>query len=449
MPALSDEAAKPGREPGVSGFVHVASELCSLLPIAKRAHIDGTAECAIEGGLPAAQGLVPENAVSYSLNRFRAGKTDLKGQAGHQMSNATLDGAPIAIEAAYQHAARLLGDAKFPVVAGLGTDVAGARAAILLAERLRGAFDHLASDELLSDLNVMRSFGMFTTTPNEARLRADVALFVGPGLVEGWPALFERLALEKPAHYHKDAPRKVFWLGPKRSEGKVEGLEIDAIPASSEVLPSLLAALRARVGGRPAALEGALAKRIDALAEALKTARFGVAVWSASSIDGLAIEALQGLLTDLNLTTRFSGLPLGARSDATGIAQVSGWMTGFPPRTGFGRGYPEHDPWRFDARRLVESGEADAALWISAYDGEPPRWSRKGLPLVTLAPKGAASQHGLFIEVGRPGEDHDALEFAQEIGAFALRQATAPGSAPSVAEAIRAIDAKISENASC
>ena len=33
----------------------------------------------------------------------------------------------------------------------MGADVAGARAAILLAERLRGAFDHLASREILAD----------------------------------------------------------------------------------------------------------------------------------------------------------------------------------------------------------------------------------------------------------------------------------------------------------
>jgi len=74
------------------------------------------------------------------------------------MSKATLDGAPIAIEAAYQHAAKILGGAKFPVVAGLATDAAGARAAILLAERLRGAYDHLASDQIFNDLDVTRSF---------------------------------------------------------------------------------------------------------------------------------------------------------------------------------------------------------------------------------------------------------------------------------------------------
>ena len=122
------------------------------------------------------------------------------------MSKATLDGAPIAIEDAYQHAAKILGGAKFPVVAGLATDAAGARAAILLAERLRGAYDHLASDQIFNDLDVTRSFGMFITTPAEARARADVVLLVGPGLTEHWPALFERLALGEPARFNAAAP---------------------------------------------------------------------------------------------------------------------------------------------------------------------------------------------------------------------------------------------------
>jgi formylmethanofuran dehydrogenase subunit B len=365
------------------------------------------------------------------------------------MSNATLDGAPIALEDAYQRAAQILGSATFPVVAGLGTDAAGARAAILLAERLRGAYDHLASDDVFADLDVTRSFGMFVTTPNEARVRCDVVLLVGPGLPEQWPALFERLALDQPAYFNQDAPRKVVWLGPKRNEAKVEGVDIETLTATPDTLPGLLGALRARVGGRPISLEGAAAKKIEALAATLKSARFGGVVWSAAAIDGLTIEALQGLVAELNATTRFTGVPIGARSGASGVVQVSGWMTGFPPRTGFGRGYPEHDPWRFDARRLVDSGEADAALWISAYDGETPDWTREDLPLITLAPKGASVSRGLYIEVGRPGETHDAVELAQETSSFVLRRAKAPADTPSVAEVIAEISARFSEEVPC
>ena len=46
---------------------------------------------------------------------------------------------------------------------------------------------------------------------------------------------------------------------------------------------------------------------------------------------------------------------------------TAGWMTGFPPRTGFGRGYPEHDPWRFEAAGNYD----EKAPWASHpnFDG--------------------------------------------------------------------------------
>ena len=367
------------------------------------------------------------------------------------MSDALLDGKPVSVEDAYQHAARILGDAKFPVVAGLGSDIAGARAAILLAERLRGAFDHLASRDAFADLEVVRSSGMFVTTANEARVRSDYILLVGPGLASYWPAIYERLALNKPPRFGGRNHRRVVWLGPKRGEAKLDGVEIETIPATLEELPGAIATFRARLEGRSVALSAAALKKVDAIVQGLKAAHFGVAVWAAAGLDTLTVEMLQGLITDLNASTRFTGVPIGARADASGVIQVSGWMTGFPPRTGFGRGYPEHDTWRFEAQRLVESGEADAALWVSAYDGEPPPWSRADIPLITLAPANAkaAAKRGVFIEVGRPGENYDCVEFAQDTSSMVLRRASAPASLPSVAEAIAAIGARLPEDVPC
>ncbi|MBI1869028.1 MAG: formylmethanofuran dehydrogenase [Methylocystis sp.] len=366
------------------------------------------------------------------------------------MTDASLDGRSIPREDAYAHAARILGAAHFPLVAGLGADVAGARAAILLAERLRGAFDHLASRDALADLDVLRSSSMFVTTPNEARLRSDFILLVGAGLSSYWPAMFDRLALHEPPRFGAQSRRRALWIGPKRGEAHIDGVDIDTIAAASHELPGVLAALRARVGGRPVALGDAATKKLDAHASAMKAAQFGVAVWAAENLDALTIEMLCGLVADLNAATRFTGVPIGARSGATGVVQASGWMTGFPPRTGFGRGYPEHDTWRFDARRLVDSNEADAALWISAYDGEPPPWRRADLPLVTLAAAGAkADGRGVFITVGCPGRDHDAVDFAQETSSLVLRKASAPSKLPSVADAIGAIGARFSEDVPC
>ncbi|HEY8213570.1 MAG TPA: formylmethanofuran dehydrogenase [Methylocystis sp.] len=364
------------------------------------------------------------------------------------MGTATLDGKAIALDDAYRHAAKILSGAAFPLVAGLGADIAGARAAILLAESLRGAFDHLASRETLADIDVKRSFGMFTTTANEARIRSDCVVLIGPGLTKAWPGMLERLALTQPPRRGAQAqqPRKVIWVGPAADEASaVPGAKV--IPASAQELSGVLAAWRARYGGRPVALDAEKVGLIDGLVESLRNARFGAFVWSASTLDPLAIEMMQGLVIDLNVKTRFTGVHIGGRGGASGVTQTAGWMTGFPPRTGFGRGYPEHDPWRFEATRLVDSGEADAAMWISAFDGEKPAWSRADIPLVTLAPAHAAPSRGLFIEVGQPGVTHDAVLMTQETGGMTLRKASAPTDAPSVAQAIGAIMAEVSEGA--
>src|SRR5215471_14375560 len=96
------------------------------------------------------------------------------------MDHAWIDGKPVELEAACAEAARLLQQSRLPVIAGLGTDVDGARAAIALAQRTRAVVDHMHSEALLRDVDVMRDAGMMTTTPSEARLRADVLLLVGP-----------------------------------------------------------------------------------------------------------------------------------------------------------------------------------------------------------------------------------------------------------------------------
>src|SRR5262249_16757367 len=144
----------------------------------------------------------------------------------------------------------------------------------------------------------------------------------------------------------------------------------------------------------------------------LQAARFGVAVWSGTALDALTIEMLCGLIKDLNANTRFSGLPLPPDDNALGVLQVCGWMSALPPRIGYARGFAEHDPRRFDARRLVDGGEADCVLWISAYRAAAPPWTRD-VPTIALTADGASFSHRprVQISVGRPGIDHDAIEY--------------------------------------
>src|SRR5215468_1449331 len=165
------------------------------------------------------------------------------------MVQAWIDGMPAALSAATAAAARLLDASRQPLIAGLGTDIAGARAAIALAQRIGAAVDHMNADALLRDLDVMREAGMMLTTPHETRMRADTLLLVGPGLIEAWSELPRHLfgATSVPDD-RGGRERRVFWLCPERHSGAADKVAI--IGRDSGELPAVLAILRARAHGR-------------------------------------------------------------------------------------------------------------------------------------------------------------------------------------------------------
>lgn len=356
-----------------------------------------------------------------------------------------VDGAEAPLDRAASAAAHLLEQARLPLIAGLGADVEGTRAAVALAERLHGAYDHMSSEFALRDLDVMRQAGQFFGTPNEVRVRADCVLMIGGKLTTAWPDMLERLDLGKPARFDDlQKPRKIFWIGPGRGEAAAAGAT--EIAAASAEVPGLLAALRAKVAGHKIRPDATIERKLAGVAEDLKAARFGAIIWSAETVGRLTIEMIHGLLLDLNKTTRFTGLPIAAAGNAQGVVQTSGWMTGFPMRTGFGRGYPEHDTWRFEANRLVESGEADVALWISSYKTEPPPWNRR-VPFIAIATPNTRFPYPpkVQIDVGTPGIDHNSVEFAQNLRTFTAIEARQASDALQVADVLRLIDSNLDQ----
>jgi formylmethanofuran dehydrogenase subunit B len=356
---------------------------------------------------------------------------------------------------AITEAARLINESRQTVIVGLGADVAGARAALALAERVGGVVDHMHSAALLRDLDVMRETGILLTTPGEARIRGDVIFLAGAGLLEaGLLDVASDLVTRTLGPPVAESPRRIFWLGAEETESSELARAVHAgnanigLTAVDEAsLSQRLAALRARVNGRRAALSGEKSRGIDALAAALRSATFGVAIWSASHLDALTIEMLCGLVKDLNANTRFTGLPLAPGDNAAGVLQVCGWMTGLPMRTGFAREFAEHDPWLFDAERLVESGEADCALWISAYGAAVPPW-RKAIPLIALVPAEAELPQtpAVRISIGRPGVDHDSVDYYAAMATLASTSASRPSQTLSVAEALQMLTAAIDED---
>ncbi len=355
------------------------------------------------------------------------------------MDHAWIAGQPAALDAAIQEAAKLLASSRCPLIAGLGTDVAGARAAVGLADRIGAIVDHMHSETVLRDLDVLRSSGTFATTLAEARVRADMLLLIGPGLGKAWLELPPQLfAAPQPGESGSPTARRICCISPA-SNWPVPASAV-VVKGSQAEIPGLVAALRARLADRPIGKTPVPSSILDQVASALRAARFGVAIWSASAIDALTIEMLGGLLNDLNATTRFSALPLPAGENAIGVNQTCAWMTGLPVRTGFARTLPEHDPWLFNSDRLVSEAEVDCIFWISAYRAAAPPWRTK-LPTVALTSRDANFDKPprVHIAVGRPGVDHAGVEYQSTINTLAPVEAHKPSGAISVAEVITRI----------
>ncbi len=361
------------------------------------------------------------------------------------MERAWIAGEPVALDAAIAEAARLIAASIQPLIAGLGTDVAGVRAAISLAQRVGGVIDHMHAESLLRNLDVVRSSGVMLTTPTEADVRADTLLVAGPIPQTG---LFQQLVSGSSGHPAGGKARRIFWLCPGRDAATAAAGRngVKVIGGAPRDLPTLLAALRARLAGRPVAKTATSIRTLEQLLRDLKASRFGVATWDAAHIDALAIEMLCGLVDDLNATTRFSTLPLLPADNAVGALHACGWTTGLPMRTGFGRGHAHHDPWLFDSRRLI-GGETDCVIWISAYRAEAPSWPGAP-PTVALTADGAAFRvpPRVHIAVGVPAVDHAAIHYLPSTGTLAAVAASQPGTRISVADAISRIAAVLPED---
>lgn len=324
-------------------------------------------------------------------------------------TDARMAGSPVPIGQAVAEAARMLGAARAPLVAGLAADVEGVLAALTLAARIGATVDHERSDALFRNLAVLRRFGWSVTTLAELRNRCDLVLVVGPDPAAAFPRLWERWVAPAPA-FVPGGGRSVVFLGgeplPETVQclaGQIEtrGMECDLQPD----LATLVTRLRTALAGRGAAEDPRMAE----LAARLRAARYAVVVWAAGLFDGpqpdLIVEALVRLVRTVDGTTRCAGLPLSGADNLIGANQACTWRTGFPLRTGFQAGAPFHDPDRFDWRERLR--DADVTLWISAFRPEGPEIGTGGDVIMLAPPETAVTpEPALFIPVGTPGIDH-------------------------------------------
>lgn len=307
------------------------------------------------------------------------------------------------LETAIKTAAQILDKSNQPLFAGLGTEVQGMRALMQLAEKTGATLDHMHSEATVRNTLALQNSGWQTTTLTEVKNRADVILAIGTDIVSSHPRFFEKLVWNTDSLFNKLKP-EIIYLG-------------DATDTSN--LPELMNTLNALANGKKLqvdAIAGVHVEFLHEILEKLKSAQYGVVVWSASNLKyanaELTIQSITRLIAKLNESTRVMGLPLNSGDGDTSVNNASTWLSGYPTRNRFTNNQVEYNAQSFSTKQQLE--HCDALLWVSTFNAYAP--PNTNAPTIVIGHPNTqfTKAPDVFIPVGLPGLDHTGTMFRMD-----------------------------------
>ena len=321
-------------------------------------------------------------------------------------AEASIAGITAPFEQAVKRAAWLLQKSRKPLIAGLGTDVNGIRAALQLAEKTDAALLHSRESHTRQNLKALQSRGGITTTLAEVKNRADTIIFIGNNVSGEYPRFIERF-INAPHSLFAGRNRRLAYLGrPGRTElAGCDHHEPVVVSGKGDEIADNLALLRALVANRQlldfGKLPAAKTRKLKQVGEIIRDAQYGVLVWNTAALPqdqaDLIISSAHDLLRDLNARQRFAGFSLGGSNGGASWHSVATWQTGFPAALDFNRGCPSGGG--------IAMEDVDSLLWISGFAEEAP--PTLDLPTVVLSPYHAgAGEADVYLPTGVPGIDH-------------------------------------------
>lgn len=326
-----------------------------------------------------------------------------------------------------------------PAIVVDAIDLAGAAEAVHLAKAAGAVLDHAAADTIA----IFQEQEWLGTTPGEAGLRADAVLIVGPvseamASAEAVRRLIAGGTAQRTIKIIADA-------GNSASAAQQLANGLSNLAPSGLSLIETLGAIRAKCGGRPVTLNANAMGAIEALAEWMKNAKYGVAVFARGALSDLEGHALTGLLDDLSETTRWTAMVVDGGPGQNELQRMTLGLTGLPQPLAFTSSGVIHDVHRFGIRNLLARQECDFVLWISASERQAPDWlsTAPGFAAITAAPAPIAGA-SMQLDIGIAGVDYEAVLEASELAAMVSFTPSQSGR-PSAAAALREIRAALTE----
>ncbi len=323
-----------------------------------------------------------------------------------------IEGTPAPVADGVERAARILTEARYPIVYGLSDTTSEAqRVAVGIADRIGGTIDTTTSVCHGPSGMAFQGVGEVTCSLGEIANRGDLIIFWGGNPAESHPRHFTKYSL---------MPKGLFVPNGRKDRTAV-GIDVrntktaKAMDLFFQIKPrrdfEALWTLRALAKGLT--LDAAQVKedtgielsRWEDLMNRMKAARFGVILFGMGLTmtrgKHLNSEALLSLARDMNAFTRFVVKPMRGHGNVTGADNVVSWTTGYPFGVNLSRGYPRFNPGEYTTSDTLARGEADAALIIASDPmgnfSQPARERLQSIPYIALDPKDTSTTRAATV----------------------------------------------------
>ena len=292
-----------------------------------------------------------------------------------------VNGEEASMNEAYDEAAKILLNARAPLIYGLSsTTIEANREAVEITEILKGTIDNCSSYCHGPGVIARQQVGMPTCSLGEVKNRADLVVVWGANPMESHMLHFSRYSVMPKGMYIPEGRkgRKLVVIDVRpTSSSKIADYFIRITPGSDFEIISVLRALvkgitlkglteESLVGGVPLS-------RWRELAGMLKACQYGVTLFglglTQSRGKDLNVENIISLVSELNEYTRFYCIPMRGHANVNGCNQVLVWQTGYPLAVNINRGYPRFNPGEYSVFDMLTRREVDAALIVATDPG--------------------------------------------------------------------------------
>jgi formylmethanofuran dehydrogenase subunit B len=299
-----------------------------------------------------------------------------------------------------------------------GVELSGLRAILGLASQYGSIIDHVNSETLFQNLNLLQRSGYMATSLTEIKNRADVIVIFGNKIFEKSPRLLEKV-LQTQNSLCTDTRKKEIIL-----VGSFSSRIINDIKKSSRVTN-----IKINLGMIPGFLDlltddekykkinGLSGKDLIKIKKIIFNAKYLVAVWTNSdfaltSNPEMIINSISKYIIAYNKDKRGACSPIaGSLGDVTS-SQAIAWMTGFASRVKFIGNTFKHDRVSYNNKVLIDNQNVDTIIHISTLTSDKIKLDKRYFNIVLGHPNSSfSSVPDIFIPVGTPGIDYDGIMF--------------------------------------